>query len=300
MTASSMIDNLDQLSNATADRVAAAAPCVVAIRVDHRARTGILWRPDVVVTSEQVLGDQAELTVVHQGVELKARLAGRDPGTNVAVLRLGEARQGATLPAAAPAPRVGELALMIGADRAGAPTARLAMVHATGPAWDSMAGGRIDAMLRLDGRLGADEGGPVLDATGRLLGMSTAGPRRRTLVIPTATIERVLDPLLAAGRIARGWLGVGLHKVAIPKALHAAAGRETAMMVMTLAGGGPAEQAGVLPGDILLDVDGIAAMDARALAARLGPDRVGQPAAVTLLRAGAPVTVTVTVAARPA
>ncbi|MEO9189205.1 MAG: S1C family serine protease [Acetobacteraceae bacterium] len=300
MTASSMIDNLDQLSNATADRVAAAAPCVVAIRVDHRARTGILWRPDVVVTSEQVLGDQAELTVVHQGVELKARLAGRDPGTNVAVLRLGEARQGATLPAAAPAPRVGELALMIGADRAGAPTARLAMVHATGPAWDSMAGGRIDAMLRLDGRLGADEGGPVLDATGRLLGMSTAGPRRRTLVIPTATIERVLDPLLAAGRIARGWLGAGLHKVGIPQALRAAAGRETGMMVMNLAAGSPAEQAGVLPGDILLDVDGIAAMDARALAARLGPDRVGQPAAVTLLRAGAPVTVTVTVAARPA
>lgn len=295
-----MTDILDQLSNATADRVAAAAPCVVAIRVDHRARTGILWRPDVVVTSEQVLGDQAELTVVHQGVELKARLAGRDPGTNVAVLRLGEARQGATLPAAAPAPRVGELALMIGADRAGAPTARLAMVHATGPAWDSMAGGRIDAMLRLDGRLGADEGGPVLDATGRLLGMSTAGPRRRTLVIPTATIERVLDPLLAAGRIARGWLGVGLHKVGIPQALRAAAGRETGMMVMNLAAGGPAEQAGVLPGDILLDVDGIAAMDARALAARLGPDRVGQPAAVTLLRAGAPVTVTVTVAARPA
>lgn len=300
MTASPMTDILDQLSNATADRVAAAAPCVVAIRVGHRPRTGILWRPDVVVTSEQVMGDEAELTVVHQGTELKARLAGRDPGTNVAVLRLGEARQGATLPAAAPAPRVGALALMIGAHRAGAPTARLAMVHATGPAWDSMAGGRIDAMLRLDARLGVDEGGPVLDAAGRLLGMSTAGPRRRTLVIPAATIERVLDPLLAAGRIARGWLGVGLHRVGIPQALRAAAGRETGMMVMNLAAGGPAEQAGVLPGDILLDVDGIAAPDARALAARLGPDRVGQPAAVTLLRAGAPVTVTVTVAARPA
>ncbi|MEO8716463.1 MAG: S1C family serine protease [Acetobacteraceae bacterium] len=294
-----MTDVLDQLANATAERIAAAAPCVVAIRASHRPRTGILWRSDVVVTSEQVLGDETELTVVHQGAELKARMAGRDPGTNVALLRLPEARQGA-LPAAAPAPRVGALALLLGADRAGGPTARLAMVHAIGPAWDSMAGGRIDAMLRLDARLGADEGGPVLDAAGRLLGMSTAGPRRRTLVIPTATIERILDPLLAAGRIARGWLGVGLHKVGIPKALHAAARRETAMMVMTLAGGGPAEQAGVLPGDILLDVDGSPAPDARALAAKLGPDRIGQQVAVFLLRAGAPLTVSVTVAARPA
>ncbi|HEY5301972.1 MAG TPA: S1C family serine protease [Acetobacteraceae bacterium] len=294
-----MPDVLDQFSDDASGRIAAAAPCVVAIRVGHRPRTGILWRPDVVVTSEQILPDEAELTAVHQGIDVPVRLAGRDPGTNVAVLRLTTPRQGA-LPAAAPAPRVGALALMLGADRLGAPTARLAMVHATGPAWDSMAGGRIDAMLRLDARLGADEGGPVLDAAGRLLGMSTAGPRRRTLVIPTATIERVLDPLLIAGRVARGWLGVGLHKVAIPQALRAGAGRETGMMVMNLLDGGPAEQAGVLPGDILLDVAGVPAPDARALAAKLGPESIGQPVAVTLLRGGAPLNVSITVAARPA
>ena len=294
-----MTDIFDEFSNAASDRIAAAAPCLVAIRLGHRTRAGILWRPDVVVTSEQVLPDEVELTAVHQGTDVPARLVGRDPGTNVAVLRLTEPRQG-TLPAGAPTPRVGALALMLGADRAGEPTARLAMVHAVGPAWDSLRGGRIDAMLRLDARLGADEGGPVLDAAGRLLGMSTAGPRRRTLVIPTATIERVLDPLLTAGRIARGWLGVGLHKVAIPAALRAGAGRETGMMVMNLLDGGPAGQAGVLPGDILLELDGSPAPDARALAARLGPASIGQAVAVKLLRGGAPLTVSITVAARPA
>ena len=106
------------------------------------------------------------------------------------------------------------------------------MVHAIGPEWHSQAGGRIDALLRLDARLGADEGGPVLTLAGRLLGMSTAGPRRRALVIPAATIDRVLDPLLAEGRIARGWLGVGLQPVMVPDSLREAAGRDSGMMVV--------------------------------------------------------------------
>ena len=163
-----------------------------------------------------------------------------------------------------------------------------------------MRGGRIDALLRLDARLGADEGGPVLDAAGRLLGMSTAGPRGRTLVIPAATIERVVDPLLSGGRIARGWLGLALQPVAIPSGLRAAAGQEAGMMVMSLATDGPAEKAGVLPGDILLDVDGAPTLSARALAAKLGPDRVGQTAQLRLLRAGAAHTLSAMVAPRPA
>ena len=87
-----------------------------------------------------------------------------------------------------------------------------------------MAGGRIDALIRLDTRLGADEGGPVLSLAGGLIGMSTSGPRRRTIVIPTATLARVVDPLLAEGRIARGWLGIGLQPVMIPDSLRQSAG----------------------------------------------------------------------------
>jgi len=289
---------LDQLSDALAERVAAIAPIVVAIGGGHRHRSGILWRPDVVVTSEQALPDRSEFTVRRGGSEIGAKLAGRDPGSNVAVLRLERALNG-TPPDAATMPRVGALALLVGADRSGNPTGRLGMVHAVGPAWHSMAGGRIDALLSLDASLGADEGGPVLTTGGALLGLSAAGPRRRTLVIPATTIERVMEPLLKEGHIARGWLGVALQAVAVPEKLREAAGREAGMMVVSLAAGAPAEQAGVLPGDIILEVDGVHAGRARGVAAAFGPERIGQPVALKLLRAGEVRLVTVTVAARP-
>ncbi len=295
-----MTELLEQFSTALADRVAAAAPCVVAIGTGRRHVSGILWRPDVVVTSAQELPDRTDFNLRRAGTEMTARLAGRDAGTNIALLRLAQPID-AALPAAASAPpRVGSLALLVGADDTGAPTARLGMMHATGPEWHSQAGGRIDALLRLDLRLGTDEGGPVLDPAGGLLGMSTAGPRRRALVIPVATIQRVLDPLLAEGRIARGWLGVGLQPVMVPESLREAAGRDSGMMVVSLADGGPAAAAGVLPGDIMLDLDGTPVRRARALAAAMGPDRIGQGVTLRLLRAGALQTLSVIIAARPA
>ncbi len=294
-----MTDLLEEFSIALADRVAASSSCVVAIGTGRRHVSGILWRPDVVVTSAQELPDRGEFTLRRAGGEMTAQLAGRDSGTNVAVLRLA-APIDAALPPAAPAPRVATLALLGGADHAGAATGRLGMVHATGPEWHSQAGGRIDALLRMDVRLGTDEGGPVLDAAGRLLGMSTAGPRRRALVIPAATVERVLDPLLAEGRVARGWLGVGLQPVMVPDSLRAAAGRDSGMMVVSLAAGGPAAAAGVLPGDIMLDLDGTPVRRPRALAAAMGPERIGQSVTLRLLRAGALQTLSVVIAARPA
>jgi S1-C subfamily serine protease len=293
-------DFLEQFSTALADRVAAVAPSLVAIGTGRRHVSGILWRPDVVVTSAQALPDRVEFTLRRADAEMTARLVGRDPGTNVALLRLAQPIEAALPAAVSASPRVGSLALLVGADDAGAPTGRLALVHATGPAWHSQAGGRIDALLRLDVRLGTDEGGPVLDAAGGLLGMSTAGPRRRALVIPVATVERVLDPLLAEGRIARGWLGVGLQPVMVPDSLRAAAGRDSGMMVVSLAAGGPAVSAGVLPGDIILDLDGTPVQRARSLATMMGPERIGQSVTLRLLRAGALQTLSVVIAARPA
>jgi S1-C subfamily serine protease len=291
-------DTIEVLSEAFADRVAAAASCVVAVGAGHWQRSGILWRPDLVVTSEQLLGQRTEFNVAHGGTTASARLIGRDPGTNVALLRV-EATLLGVPPEAAPLPRVGSLALVLGADATGAPTGRLAMLHAVGPEWHSQAGGRIDALLRLAVRLGADEGGPVLAPDGKLLGMSTAGPPRRTLVIPAATIERVLPALLADGHVARGWLGVGLQPVAVPENLRTATGSKTGMIVVSLADGAPAAQAGVLLGDTVLDVDSTPVRHARALAAVLGPERIGQPVSLRLLRAGELRTLSVLITARP-
>ena len=293
-----MTDILEQLSDALADRLAAASAFVVAIRTGHRDCSGIVWRDDVVVTSEQVLPEGTDFTIVHAGRDVQAKLAGRDPGTNVAALRLSRG-PGGILPASDPSPRPGSLALIVGADTSGAPTGRLGMVHAVGPAWHSQARGRIDALLRLDTRLGADEGGPVLTLNGKLIGMSTSGPRRRALVIPASTIERVLDPLLTEGRIARGWLGVGLQRVRVPERMRDAAGRDAGMMIVGLAPNSPAEQAGVLPGDIVLEVDGNQTGRTRGLAAALTPERIGQPVTLKLLRAGEIKLVTVVIGTQP-
>lgn len=294
------MDTIEQFSSGLADRIAAVAPVVVGIHTGRQPRSGILWRPDVVVASEQTLPqDVSALRVVRGGRTVEATLAGRDPGTNVAVLKLEAALDGA-LPAPTVAVRVGSLALVVGADAAGGATGRLAMVHALGEAWHSMAGGRIDALIRLDTRLGMDEGGPVLSATGGLLGMSTSGPRRRTIVIPTATLARIIDPLLSEGRIARAWLGIGLQPVSLPDGLRQSAGRDSGLMVVSLAGGGPAETAGILPGDIVLDIDGGAVNRPRALSVLLGSERIGQTAALRVLRAGAVQAISVTIAARPA
>ena len=294
-----MTDLLEQISTGFADHVAAFAPYVVAIGTGRRHVSGILWRPDVVVSSAQTLPERDDFNLRRAGAQFTAKVVGRDAGTNVALLRLAQPIE-AALPATAPVPRVGTLALLVGADDTGAPTSRLAMVHATGPEWHSQAGGRIDALLRLDTRLGTDEGGPVLDAAGRLLGMSTAGPRQRALAIPAATIDRILDPLLAEGRVARGWLGVGLQPVMVPDSLRETTGQDSGMMVVSLASGAPAATAGVLPGDIMLDLDGTPMRRMRALAAAMGPEQIGKTVTLRVLRAGALHTLSVTIAARPA
>jgi S1-C subfamily serine protease len=293
------MDIIEQLSLALADRLAGAAPYVVALKAGPRHRSGILWRPDVVVTSEQVVGDQERAAITQNGTEVTGKLAGRDPTTNIAVFRLEKSLWGGQPMAEAGTPRVGSLAQVVGADPAGLPTGRLAMVHATGPAWHSMAGGRIDTLIRLDVRLGSDEGGPVLDSAGQLLGMSTSGPRRRGLVIPAATIARVVDPLLEQGHIARGWLGVGLQPVAVPEALRPSTGQARGAMVLQLVANGPADQAGVLPGDILLSIDDFRFGQRRGLASLMGPERIGKAVTVRLVRAGETRDIGVVIAARP-
>jgi S1-C subfamily serine protease len=294
-----VMDFLDQLSSALSDRISAASGFVVAVRGGRQPASGVVWRGDVVVTSEQLLGDEPNLSVLAGDQRIEATLVGRDPGTNVAVLKLASTLPLSRLPPAVTA-AVGSLSLVAGADAAGNVTGRLSMVHAAAGAWHSLAGGRIDALIRLDCRLGADEGGPVLAAAGGLLGMSTSGPRRRTIVIPTVTLARVTESLLATGRVPRGWLGVGLQPVMIPEALRAATDQSTGLMVVSLSAGAPAETCGMLPGDIVLDLDGEAVGRPRALASLLGAEKIGQSVRVRILRAGAVHLLDAIIADRPA
>ena len=294
-------DTLTRLSDALAARAAAASALVVCIQATGTGpRSGTLWRSDVVVASEQVFPktDRADI-VLAGGRRVGARVAGRDRGTNLVALRLEQPIESA-LPTAAE-PRLGEFALALAAGAGGDPRIRLGVVRTVGPAWQSLLGGRIDRRISLDLVISrAEEGGPVVTAAGGLLGMSTAGPRGRALVIPAATVERVLDPLLAAGRIDRGWLGVALHPVALPDAAKTEAAQDRGLMVMQIAPGGPAEKAGVLAGDILIAVDGAPASRPNAIARQLGPESIGNQVELRLIRAGALRIVAATVTARPA
>jgi len=204
-------DLLAQFSNALATRAEAGKNAVVAIRLAHeRHLTGLLWHSGVVVASEQSLPRKEEFELVAPGgAVVSAKIAGRDPSTNIAILR-----PAATIAApsiVAGEARTGGVVLVIGADGTGGASARLGLVNLAGPEWHSSRGGLIDRRIVLDARLARrEEGGPVFDATGGTLGMSTFGPRGQVIAIPTATIERVVPQLLKDGHIARGWLGVAL------------------------------------------------------------------------------------------
>ena len=293
-------DALSQFSTAVAARTAAARPLFAGIRVrGHSLRSGTLWRKDVVVASEQALPRMEEAEIVlGDGKTFPARLAGRDPGTNIAVLRLDGSAQPAWSPATEPQP--GAVVLALASDGAGGSAVRLGVVHMVGPAWHSRAGGRIDRRIGLDLWLGrGEEGGPVIDAAGGLVGISTLGPRRRVLVIPTATVERVLEPLLSRGRIARGWLGLAVQPVQVPGELRDEAGQTQALMILGVTKDGPAAQAGVLMGDILVALDGAPVAGMSQLAGLLGPDAVGKQIELRLIRAGKVQSVNATVGERP-
>jgi S1-C subfamily serine protease len=290
---------LSRFSDELELRLAEAKGLVVAIRnSSHEHVTGLLWQPDVVVTSEQAIGDREEYEIVTTaGEATKARIAGRDSGTNLLVLRPERALP--VQPRASGAARTGALALAIGANAAGEPSARCGIVHTVGPQWYSRSGGRIEQRIALDIRLGrTEEGGPVLDADGLLLGMSTLGPPGEILMIPYATIERIVPQLSREGRVQRGWLGLALRPVAVPDALREAAQQAAGMMVMSIVAEGPAANAGIVAGDILLTINGVSARGTRRLAAQLDEGSVGTTVALRLIRGGEVLALETMVAAR--
>src|SRR6202521_1407543 len=294
-------DLLAEFSNALARRAEAARNAVVAVRLAHeRHITGMVWRSEIVVVSEQSLPRRDDFELVAAGGSvLTARIAGRDPGTNVAILRLAE--QIASPSIAAGEAHTGAVALAIGADGTGGASARFGLVNLAGAEWHSSRGGLIDQRIVLDVRLARhEEGGPVFDAAGACLGMSTFGPRGQVIAIPTATIERIVPLLLENGRIARGWLGVALQAVAVPDALREAAGQSSGLMVMSVVEGGPAALAGIVAGDIVLSVDGTSTHRFRKIARHFGSDSIGRKADLRLIRSGTVITFPTTIAERPA
>jgi S1-C subfamily serine protease len=173
---------------------------------------------------------------------VSVQVAGRDPTTDVAVLRLSDNLPEPARVAMSDAARVGQMVLALGRRKDGV-IANMGMVSVAGGPWQSIRGGNIDGLIRLDMRLSHhSEGGLVVDSEGGVLGMPVFGPRQTTLVIPMRTIERVGAQLLADGRIRRGYLGVGLHGIRLDEALAASLSLpdRRAIMVVSVDPDGPA------------------------------------------------------------
>jgi S1-C subfamily serine protease len=272
--------------------VAAVSPRVVAVNGRGREpSSGLVWRTGLVVTAEEALEGEDDLAVVlADGTHVPAELVGRDPSTDVALLRAETGPAEAFTPA--PVPTVGSLALLVGRGPH-SPLALAGLVHETGPAWTSRRGGRIDALVRFAAMVPRRlEGGAAVAADGSLIGLAVAGPRRRALAIPAATVERAVSALEARGYVARGWLGLSLQTLG-------RGGGVSGAVVVGLDAGGPAEQAGFRIGDIVTTWDGEAISGVDGVARRLGPDAVGTTATIGILRGGEPETVTVVVGERP-
>jgi S1-C subfamily serine protease len=174
-------------------------------------------------------------------------------------------------------------------------TVALGVVSLSGPAWRSLRGGEIDARLELDARLRRrSEGAVAVDASGQAFGMAVFAPRRRTLVIPAATVNRVAARLETHGRIARGYLGLGLHPVAVDN------GGGAGAMVVSVDPKGPGAAAGIHQGDVLVGWDGKPVGGVRPLLRTLGPDSVGRKVTLELRRGGQTQQVVLTIAERPA
>lgn len=271
----------------------AAARTVAVHGRDGRTRSGLLWAEGLVVTAEEALERDDELALtLPDGERVTATLAGRDPGTDVALLRAATGPV-PELPHAPPgALRLGHLLLAVGRAEHG-PLVAFGVAEQVGGPWRSMRGGRLERRIRLGLRLDPSaEGGAVLDHGGRLLGMAVPGPRRRALAIPAETIGRSVGLLLAHGRVARGYLGLALQPVQ--------AGAARGLIVVGIDAASPAGQAGVLVGDILLGWEGTPLASVREMLARLDPDSVGQVVALEFLRGGQPLSLRVRIGERAA
>jgi S1-C subfamily serine protease len=299
---SQITNPLAAFSDQSAQIVERVAQSIVAVQGGRRtSSSGIHWRTGVIVTAEETLERDEDISVtLPGGRQVTATLAGRDPGTDVAVLRiepeglaLAETSEAGTL-------RVGDLVFAVG-NHEGAPVANLGVASYVGSAWHSVRGSTIDQLLRLDLTLNrAAEGGALADVQGRVLGMTVFGPRRQALAIPTATINRSVEQLLTKGHVVRGYLGAGLQHVRLGRSSEKGApDGKRGILVVSVDSDGPAAQAGLLVGDIITAWNAKPVERVRGIVRLLGPDSVGTSVDLDVLRGGAATKVKVAIGERP-
>jgi S1-C subfamily serine protease len=281
---------LSDLSNALAAATESAGAGVV--RVEARPRlpaSGIVWSADgVIVTAHHVVEQEDNIAIgLADGKTTTAKLVGRDPTTDLAVLRAQSTNLTTRTWADPAALKVGHLVLALGRPDEKV-MATLGVVSALGEAWRTPAGGRLDRYLQTDVVMYPGfSGGPLVDANGQIIGLNTSALLRGvSLTVPVTTLRSVVETLLTKGHISRGYLGVGAQPVRLPEALAKQLNQETGLLAVSVEPGGPAEKAGIFMGDTLVSLAGQPIRHLDDLLAALSGDRVGTTVKARVVRGG--------------
>ncbi|MBV8716570.1 MAG: serine protease [Chloroflexi bacterium] len=286
------MSELTNFSNQLADAVQAAGAWTVRVQARRGPpASGIALAADLVLTADHVVDPSREDNIrigLPDGSEVQATVVGRDPATDVAILRIA----GGTLTAAKSAtsePRTGALALVVG--RPGAqPNASLGLITGSGGPTRTRRGGMLERFIMVDAVMYPGfSGGPLVDADGAVLGMITSGLGfgGPAVALPWSLVSQIAETIKTHGRVARGYLGIGSQPITLSaQAKELAGGQERGLLVIQVADGGPAAAAGVLQGDILVRLDGNGIANADDLQSLLGPSRVGSSVSASVVRGG--------------
>jgi S1-C subfamily serine protease len=282
--------------------VARAADSIVAIHARPRIpSSGIHWRAGVIVAASHTIKRDQDITVTVARTgsatgsteSRTATLAGRDPTTDLAVLRVDGSGLAVSEIVSSDTLAVGQPVLAVG--RPGADvTASFGIVSALGGAWRTWRGGVVDRAIRLDlSVLDGFSGGALVTASGAIAGLNNSAlARGAAFALPVSTVERIVDQLLASGRIRRGYLGVGVQPVRLRDG-------SVGSIIVGVEPESPADHGGLLLGDVLTAIDGAAVADADDLMTALAGDRIGKTATVRVIRAGEAREMPITIAERP-
>jgi S1-C subfamily serine protease len=287
-----MSSPLIALSDALAQATQTAAASTVAVHTESRgSSSGVIWRSGVIVTAEHALRRDEEIQItLPDGRVAPATLAGRDPSTDLAVLKCPEAATAPTALGDIAALKTGSLTLVVGRTRASGPVAALGVISLATKERHTWTGASLTPYVRLDiGLQPTAVGGAVIDAHRRIVGIASPRfGRFGVIAVPAATVTAVVDTLLQKGRIPRGYLGVGLQPVRLPDAIRQSLHREekTAAIVLEVEPDGPAYNAGVLIGDILVALAGQPVARLEDVQAQLHGAIIGRPLALQFVRGG--------------
>lgn len=284
---------LVELSDALADAAEKAGKATVLVNARRRMpASGIAYTADLILTADHVVEREEDIKVtLADGTEVAAKVAGRDAGSDLAVLRLERAVATPAEVTQSPA-RLGQIALVLGRPSRDGIEASLGTVSAIGGPIRTGRGGMLERYIRTDSiSYPGFSGGPLVAADGTVLGINTSGlARGAAITIPADIAWGIAETLVNHGRIKRGYLGIRSQAVEIAEAAQKALGREqeSGLLVMGVENDSPASRGGLIVGDILVAVAGAAVLHHDELFARLNGEVAGKSTPIEILRGGQP------------